>query len=202
MAVKHTIEGDWIRDYLQSMGIDTSDWREYQTLYLRYRARIRKYKPTTYQEFLQTCTFRKQRKIGVGAEDLGDYSVELGGWGKKKVKKPKGSPRVLKELEIKTPEDPPFPMEKWIREQKKDWENYKARMKRYREDKIRNLTQQGETGRLRDYMPFLFKFALKCLSGTYPEECFPESLEEYKEELQDLLNSEQIFFSLNIKKEK
>ena len=190
-----TEAGEWIRSYLQTQGIDTSSWDEYKTLYLRYRARIRKYKPTTYQEFLNTCTFRKQRKRGVGAEDLGDYSLELGGWGKKKVKKPK----VLKELKISIPEDPPFPMEKWIKGQKKDFEEWKKRMFRYREDKIRNLMQQGENGRMKDWMPYLFKFALKCLSGTYPIECFPESLEGYKEELQNLLNSEQIFFSLNVK---
>ncbi len=193
MAIKHTIEGDWIRDYLQSMGIDTYDWKEYRTLYLRYRARIRKYKPTTYQEFLNTCTFRKQRKRGVGDIDLGDYEVELGGWSKKK---PKGLPKDKKpkELEINIPEDPPFPMEKWLKGQKKDFEEWKKRMFRYREDKIRNLTQQGENGRLKDRMPYLFKFALKCLSGTYPEECFPEVLNDYKEELQEMLLNEQRIF--------
>ena len=190
MPQKRSESSQWIMDYLKSQGVDISCWDSYGVLYLRYKARCRKFKPQDYGQFLNTCCFRKQRKLGVGAEDLGDYTIELGGWGKKKVKKP----RVLKELEINIPGDPPFPMEKWLKGQKKDFEEWKKRMFRYREDKIRNLTQQGENGRLKDRMPYLFKFALKCLSGTYPEECFPEVLNDYKEELQEMLLNEQRIF--------
>lgn len=190
MIGKCTESGEWIRNYLQEQGVDTSCWDSYGILYNRYRARIRKYKPKTYQEFLATCTFRKQRRRGCGPEDLGDYERELGGWGKKKARKKAKKPKELKELKIIIPEDPPFPMERWLKDQKKEWEQYKLRMKRYREDKIRNLTQQGENGRMKDRIPYLFRYALRCLSGTYPEECFPETLNSYKEELQKLLEEE------------
>ena len=94
--------------------------------------------------------------------------------------------RNKKGQEVTLDKPRPFNEEKWIKEQKKQWEEYKDRMERYRSDKIRNLSQVNEQ---KDKMPYLFKFALRCLTGKYPIECYPESLEEYREELLKLLST-------------
>lgn len=39
-------------------------------------------------------------------------------------------------------------------------------------------------------LPYLIRYALKCLGGTFPIECFPESLNDYREELQELLDKQ------------
>ena len=43
--------------------------------------------------------------------------------------------------------------------------------------------------------PWLIRYALRCLSGVYPIECFPEVLNERREELQELLNKQKEAFS-------
>lgn len=186
---KKSESSQWIKDYLKSQNVEISNWEEYGPLYNRYSARIRKYNPQNYQQFINLCTFKKQRKNRSGAEDLGDWSRELGGW-KKKVE-----PREPREPKVKPREPrepgsfhPTFNEERYWRDQKQEWKEWKARMARYRDDKIRNLTQQGEQGRLKDYMPYTFKFAIRCLAGVYPIECYPEALEEYKEELMTFTN--------------
>lgn len=184
MQGKKSESSEWVKQYLSEQGVDISDWTVYGPLYNRYRARIRKYSPENYEQFLATCTFQKQRKQHYGPEDLGDYKKELGGWGKPKLPKEPKEPKPI------VPKEPPFNEEKYWKDQKKEWQNYKVRMLRYREDKIRNQKQQGETGREKDLMPYTFKFALKCLVGTFPEEIFPKELEEFREELQGILEKQ------------
>lgn len=173
MRGKRTEWADWIRSYLKEQGADISDWEEYKVLYNRYAGRIRKYHPENYEQFLTTCTFAKQTKKECGAKDLGESK----------------------------PKERPFDEEKWWKDQKKEWELYKLRMQHYRDDRIHNQKQQGETGREKDLIPYAFKLALKCLAGRIPIECYPEELEVYREELQNLLD-EETFLSLNVKKEK
>lgn len=148
---KGSPQSQWIKDYLKFIGIDISSWKEYQRYYNMYRARCLKYNPENYEQFMNLCTFPKQRQKSC------------------KVKEPK--PRPLNE-------------EGWLKDQKKEWEEYKIRMKWYREDKIRRPVEKGKE---KDRMPYLFKFAIRCLAGVYPIECFPETLNEYKKELENYL---------------
>lgn len=161
MKGKRTEIADWIMAYLEEQGEDTSDWKSYHTLYLRYAGRIKKYHPENYEQFLTTCTFAKQTKKECGAKDL-------------------GSPKQ---------KEPYFNEERYWKDQRKDWEVYKTRMEHYRDEKIRNQEKVNEE---KDLMPYEFKFALKCLGGTYPIEAFPEELEEYREELQNMLNDQKL----------
>lgn len=171
--MSNNLYGGFIRKYLQELGIPSSPWKDIQTIYCMYRARCLKFKPTNYEQFLTTCTFAKQTKKECGAKDLGESK----------------------------PKERPFDEEKWWKDQKKEWELYKLRMQHYRDDRIHNQKQQGETGREKDLIPYAFKLALKCLAGRIPIECYPEELEVYREELQNLLD-EETFLSLNVKKEK
>ena len=165
-------------DYLRSQGVDTSCWEEYGTLYMRYYARIKKYHPENYQQFLNLCCFSKQRKKYSGEKDLGDYERELY---YQSHKVPKGLPKAkipkakdefkeeeLEEPKIKEPKEPFFNEARWIKDEIKEWDQYKLRMKHYREDKIRNFlqTEKSEKAKMKDFPPYLFKFAMKCLSGT------------------------------------
>lgn len=180
----------WIKDYLKSQNVDISNWESYGPLYNRYSARIRKYNPQNYQQFLNLCTFQKQRKNHSGGKDLGDWQKELGGWKKKVKPEVPEVPEVPGELKVPT-FHPSFNEERWIRDEKKDFEAWKKRCQHYRDGRITNTTQSsGETGRLKDRMPYIFRYAMKCLGGTYPIECFPEVLNDYKEELLELLNSQ------------
>lgn len=184
MKGKKSSQSQWVMDYLRSQGVDTSSWGSYGPLHVRYMARIKKYNPQNYQQFLNLCTFTKQRKKRCGPEDLGDWSRELGGWSKKTSKEPK--PKEPKESKPSTYR-PVFNEERYLRDQKKEFSDWKLRMRRYREDRIRNQEQQGETGRMKDLPPYMFKFAIRCLAGVYPIECYPSELEEYKEELMKLI---------------
>lgn len=161
MKGKKTEYAEWIRQYLKEQGADISNWDEYKVLYNRYAIRIRKYNPENYEQFLATCTFQKLTKKSCGARDLGESK----------------------------PKERPFNEEKFWKDQKKEWGEWKKRMQHYRDDRIHNQKQQGETGREKDRMPYMFSIALKCLGGTYPIECFPERLEEFRKELLELLNS-------------
>lgn len=187
MKGKKSPQSQWVMDYLRSQGVDTSSWESYGLLHVRYMARIKKYNPQNYQQFINLCTFHKQRKQNCGPEDLGDWSKELGGW------KKKAGPKEPKEPKPSTYK-PVFNEERWWRDQKKEFSDWKLRMKRYREDKIRNQRQQGETGRMKDFLPYAFKLALKTLAGVYPEECYPETLNDYKGELQSLLDEQRKVF--------
>lgn len=164
MKGKRTEIATWIREFLKAKNIDTSNWEAYMREYNFYAARVRKYNPENYGQFINTCTFPKQGSKGPSC------------------------PRI--------PEEKPFNEEKWYKAQKKEWEDWKARMQRYRDGLIRNQEQQGETGRARDFMPYLFKYALRCLSGEIPEECFPERLNEYRKELQNILDEQRKEFRI------
>ena len=182
---KGSPQSQWIKKYLSEQGIDVSDWEEYQPYYNRYAARCKKYAPENYEQFLNLCTFRVQKKYVCGLKDPGDYEKELGGWGKK-VNEPK-EPREPKSPTIR---EPHFNEERYYKDQRKDFEAWKLRMKRYQDGKITNQAQQGETGKWKDFPPYMFKLAIRCLSGIYPLECYPEELNEYREELQNILNEQ------------
>lgn len=60
------------------------------------------------------------------------------------------------------------------------------------------IPNKGCGGKRYHYMfelPWLIKYALKCLSGVYPAECFPEPLNGIKEELKELLNKQKEAYS-------
>ena len=159
MQGKRSEYADWIMAYLEEQGEDTSNWKSYHTLYLRYAGRVKKFHPENYEQFLATCTFSKKTK--------------------KEPKEPGTEEPIV-----------PFNEKKYWKEQEKEWKEYKARMKHYRDERITNLKQQGETGKWKDFPPCMFKFALRCLSGRIPEECFPERLNGYREELKSLLDDQ------------
>lgn len=158
----------FIKEYLQEQGIFPSQWSEYKVLYNRYRVRCLKYSPTNYSAFLNLCTFAKQTKKSCGAKDLGESR----------------------------PKERPFNEKKWWKDQKKEWKDYKLRMKHYRDDRIHNTTQieMSEKGRMKDFPPYMFLQAMRCLSGRLPAECFPENLSDYREELQNILDEERGVF--------
>ena len=156
MQGKRSEYADWIMTYLEEQGEDTSNWDSYHVIYLRYAGRVKKFHPENYEQFVNLCTFSKLTKKGCGARDLGETK----------------------------PKERPFNEEKWWKDEKKEWEEYKARMQRYREDRIHN---QEKICKMKDLPPYIFKFGLRCLKGVYPIECYPEQLNEYKEELMKLI---------------
>lgn len=157
MKGKKTESAEWVKAYLKEQGCEASPWEEYKVLYNRYKARILKFHPENYEQFINLCTFSKKTKKECGARDLGEPIV---------------------------PKERPFNEEKFWKDQKKDFEAWKARMLRYHEDKVHNQVQINEE---KDRMPYMFKFSLRCLAGVYPIECYPEQLNEYKEELMKLI---------------
>lgn len=86
----------------------------------------------------------------------------------------------------------------------KDWSYLKYALADY--EAVKALIEEFENGQHtaavgdsnRDLLlnyPWLIRYALKCLSGVYPAECFPEPLNSYKDELQNLLDKQREAYS-------
>ena len=196
---------EFIKRYLTEQGIPLSPWESVKPLYLRYRARCLKMKPETYESFLNLCTFESNRKTKYDTKGELKEGAQVG-WEKKDKKEATGSRDVIcrlrrdYKLNYKAPpkkED--FELDIDFRLAYKDWSYLKYALADY--EAVKSLIEEFENGQhtaavgdnnhdLFLSYPWLIKYALRCLSGVYPTECFPEPLNSYKEELQNLLDKQ------------
>lgn len=201
---------EFIKRYFQEEDITYSNWKEIQPLYLRYRARCLKLQPKTYEQFKNLCTFDSTRKTKYDIH--GELKEgEKAGWEPKDKKEATGSRDVIcrlrrdYKLNYKAPpkkED--FELDIDYRLAYKDWSYLKYALADY--EAVKSLIEEFENGQhtaavgdnnhdLFLNYPWLIKYALRCLSGVYPAECFPEPLNNYKEELKELLNKQKEAYS-------
>ena len=207
---------EFIKRYFQEEGITYSSWKEIQPLYLRYRGRSLKMKPETYEQFKNLCLFESQRHCKY--DDKGSLKEgETAGWGKSEEKEQKRNynysgvwntgrfARVNYKLNYKAPpkkedfelwKDFKAAYDDWryLKDQLADYEAVKAILNKSTNKRKPDLIP-NEGGDMKRYhymfeYPWLIRYALKCLGGTYPIECFPESLNDYREELRELLDEQ------------
>ena len=196
---------EFIKRYFQEEGITYSNWKEIQPLYLRYRARCLKMKPETYESFLNLCTFNSNRKTKY--TEKGELKEgEKVGWENKGKKEATGSRDVIcrlrKDYKLNykaPPKKEDFELDVDFRLAYKDWSYLKYALADY--EAVKSLIEEFENGQhtaavgdnnhdlLLNY-PWLIRYALRCLGGTIPEECYPDSLSDYREELQSLLDKQ------------
>ena len=199
----------WILNYLKEQGVDLSCYERYKPLYLRYRARCLKMKPTTEHAFRNLCTFKSTRantKYDMHANLLEE---------KHKIhfckKEATGSRdvicRIRKDYKLNykaPPKKEDFEVGTDYRLAYKDWSYLKDELADY--EAVKSLIEEFENGQHTAAVgdnnqyyyyqyPYLVRYALKCLGGTIPAECFPESLNEIKEELKELLNKQREAYS-------
>ena len=199
----------FVKRYLtEQLGIPLSPWESVQPLYLRYRGRCLKNKPETYQQFLNLCTFESSRKTKYDIK--GELKEgEKAGWDKDKKEATGSRDRICRarkdyKLNYKVPpkkED--FELDVDYRLAYKDWSYLKYALADY--EAVKSLIEEFENGQHTAAVgdnnhqyyqyPYLVRYALKCLSGVYPAECFPEPLNSYREELQELLNKQKEVYS-------
>ena len=201
----------FIKKFLSEQGIPLSPWSSVQPLYLRYRARCLKMKPETYESFLNLCTFESNRKtkydikgeLKEGAQVGWDKKVEkVGATGSRDV-----ICRLRKDYKLNykaPPKKEDFELDVDYRLAYKDWSYLKYSLADY--EAVKELIEEFENGQhtaavgdnnhdlLLNY-PWLIRYALKCLGGTIPEECYPEVLNSYREELQELLEKQREAYS-------
>lgn len=191
----------WILNYLKEQGVDLSCYERYKPLYLRYRARCLKMKPTTEHAFRNLCTFESTR---VNTKyDMHANLLE----GKHKIhfckKEATGSRDVIcrlrKDYKLNykaPPKKEDFEVGTDYRLAYKDWSYLKDELADYEATKLaiqkieKQTIEAGVESRNLTAFPWLIKYALKCLGGTIPEECYPEVLNSYKEELIELLEKQ------------
>lgn len=205
---------EFVKRYLTEQGITYSNWKEIQPLYLRYRARCLKMKPETYEQFLNLCTFESNRKTKYDIK--GELKEgEEAGWSNKDKKVEKAGAtgsrdvicRLRKDYKLNykaPPKKEDFELDMDYRLAYKDWSYLKYALADY--EAVKSLIEEFENGQhtaavgdnnhdlLLNY-PWLIRYALRCLSGVYPAECFPEPLNNYKEELKELLNKQKEAYS-------
>ena len=201
---------EFIKRYLTEQGIPLSPWESVKPLYLRYRARSLKSKPETYEQFKNLCLFESNRKTKYDIK--GELKEgEKVGWNTQSKKEATGSRDVIcrirrdYKLNYKAPpkkED--FEVGTDYRLAYKDWSYLKDELADY--EAVKSLIEEFENGQhtaavgdnnhqlLLNY-PWLIKYALKCLSGEYPIEAYPECLSDYREELQNLLDKQKKAYS-------
>ena len=203
---------EFVKRYFQEEGITYSNWKEIQPLYLRYRARCLKMKPETYESFLNLCTFNSNRKTKY--TEKGELKEgEKVGWENKGKKEATGSRdvicRIRKDYKLNykaPPKKEDFEVATDYRLAYKDWSYLKDELADY--EAVKSLIEEFENGQHtaavgdnnHDLMlnyPWLIRYALKCLGGTIPEECYPESLSDYREELQSLLDKQKEAYSVD-----
>lgn len=201
---------EFVKQYLTEQNIPLKPWEAVRPLYLRYRARCLKLQPETYEQFLNLCTFKSPRKTKYDIKGELKEGAQVG-WEKKDRKEATGSRDVICRLreEYKLnykapPKKEDFELDVDYRLAYKDWSYLKYALADY--EAVRALIEEFENGQhtaavgdnnhdlLLNY-PWLIKYALRCLSGVYPAECFPEVLNDYKEELQELLNKQREAYS-------
>lgn len=199
---------EFIKKFLSEQSIPLSPWTSVQPLYLRYRARCLKLQPKTYQQFLNLCTFDSSRKTKY--TEKGELKEgEKAGWDKKeKDVLRKGSRDVIcrlrkdyklnykappKKEDFEVAADYRLAYKDWsyLKDQLADFEGVKVAIKKVGKQEIAPVV---ESRYLTTY-PWLIRYALKCLGGTIPEECYPEPLNSYKEELQNLLDKQKEAYS-------
>ena len=200
---------EFIKKFLSEQGIPLSPWESCKPLYLRYRARCLKMKPETYEQFLNLCTFESPRKTKYDIR--GELKEgEKAGWENKGKKEATGSRDVIcrlrKDYKLNykaPPKKEDFELVVDYRLAYKDWSYLKYALADY--EAVKSLIEEFENGQytaavgdnnhdLLNY-PWLIRYALRCLSGVYPAECFPEPLNSYKEELQNLLDKQREAYS-------
>lgn len=196
---------EFVKRYLTEQGIPLSPWESVKPLYLRYRARCLKSKPETYEQFLNLCTFKSNRKTKY--TEKGELKEgEKAGWENKGKEEATGSRdticRIRKDYKLSykaPPKKETFEVGKDYRLAYKDWSYLKDELADY--EAVKALIEEFENGQhtaavgdnnhdLFLNYPWLIKYALRCLDGVYPAECFPEPLNSYKEELQNLLDKQ------------
>ena len=200
----------YIKKYLAEQGIPLSPWETVKPLYLRYRARCLKLKPDSYEQYLNLCTFKSTRKTKYDIK--GELKEgEKAGWDNKDKKEATGSRdvicRIRKDYKLNykaPPKREDFELDIDYRLAYKDWSYLKYALADY--EAVKSLIEEFENGQhtaavgdnnhdlLLNY-PWLIRYALKCLSGVYPAECFPEVLNERREELQELLEKQREAYS-------
>lgn len=201
---------EFIKKFLSDQGIPLKPWISIQPLYLRYRARCLKLQPKTYEQFLNLCTFESSRKTKYDIH--GELKEgEKAGWDKKEDTVRAGTRDVIcrlrKDYKLNykaPPKKEDFELDVDYRLAYKDWSYLKYALSDY--EAVKTFIEEFENGQhtaatgdnnhdlLLNY-PWLIRYALRCLSGVYPIECFPEPLNSYKEELQELLNKQKEAFS-------
>lgn len=104
-------------------------------------------------------------------------------------------------------EDFEFPMEwraahkdwKYLKNQLADYESVKAVLSKptnkRKPDLIPNTGCDRKKYHFKFEYPWLIRYALKCLGGTFPIECYPDALTDYREELQELLDKQRESYS-------
>lgn len=198
----------WILNYLKEQGVTYTDWKSIQPLYNRYRARCLKMKPATELSFRNLCTFESNRKTKYDIK--GELKEgEKAGWDKKETERT-GSRDVIcrlrKDYKLNykaPPKKEDFELDVDYRLAYKDWSYLKDELADY--EAVKSLIEEFENGQHtaavgdnnRDLLlnyPWLIRYALKCLSGVYPAECFPEPLNEIRSELEELLSKQKEAF--------
>ena len=200
----------FIKKFLSEQGIPLSPWESCKPLYLRYRARCLKMKPETYEQFKNLCLFESNRKTKYDIK--GELKEgEKVGWNTQSKKEATGSRdiicRIRKDYKLNykaPPKKEDFELATDYRLAYKEWSYLKDELADY--EAVKELIEEFENGQrtaavgdnnhdlLLNY-PWLIRYALKCLGGTIPEECFPESLNSYKEELKELLEKQREVYS-------
>ena len=201
---------EFIKRYLADQGIPLSPWESVKPLYLRYRARCLKMKPESYEQFLNLCTFDSPRKTKYDIK--GELKEgEEAGWSNKDKKEATGSRdvicRIRKDYKLNykaPPKKEDFELDRDYRLAYKDQSYLKNQLADY--EAVKSLIEEFENGQhtaavgdnnhdlLLNY-PWLIRYALKCLGGTIPAECFPESLNGIRGELEELLNKQKEAYS-------
>ena len=201
---------EFIKRYLAEQGIPLSPWESVKPLYLRYRARCLKSKPETYEQFKNLCTFKSNRKTKYDTK--GELKEgENAGWENKGKKEATGSRdticRIRKDYKLNykaPPKKEDFEVGTDYRLAYKDWSYLKYALADY--EAVKSLIEEFENGQhtaavgdnnhdlLLNY-PWLIKYALRCLAGVHPIEAYPEPLNSYKEELQNLLDKQKEAYS-------
>lgn len=203
---------EFVKRYLADQGIPLSPWESVKPLYLRYRARCLKMKPESYKEFLNLCTFESNRKTKYDIK--GELKEgENAGWNTQSKKEATGSRDVIcrlrKDYKLNykaPPKKEDFELDVDYRLAYKDWSYLKYALADY--EAVKSLIEEFENGQhtaavgdnnhdLFLNYPWLIKYALRCLSGVYPAECFPECLSDYREELQNLLDKQKEAYNMD-----
>lgn len=193
----------FVKRYLtEQLGIPLKPWEAVKPLYLRYRARCLKMKPETYESFLNLCTFNSNRKTKYDTK--GELKEgESAGWENKDKKEATGSRdsicRIRKNYKLNykaPPKKEDFEVGTDYRLAYKDWSYLKDELADYEATKLaiqkieKQTIEAGVESRNLTAFPWLIKYALRCLVGIIPEECYPDSLSDYREELQNLLEKQ------------
>lgn len=200
----------FIKRYLTEQGIPLSPWSSVQPLYLRYRARCLKSKPETYEQFKNLCLFESNRKTKYDIKGELKEGAQVG-WERKGKKEATGSRDVIcrlrKDYKLNykaPPKKEDFELGTDYRLAYKDWSYLKDELADY--EAVKELIEEFENGQHTAAVgdnnhqyyyqyPYLVRYALKCLSGEYPIEAYPECLSDYREELQSLLDKQREAYS-------